>query len=245
MADSSSDISLSQKWVKDQFDKMGLTYDPVKLQHLTSSKILGVNPEEGSLHKHVLMNLARNHFFIVLLVELQCKRKRIHGPISEDEVKLTSNYEIKIVQHPTVMEAWKNKFDNHDIWKKLDVRTKWINFMLVGPFNGVENAKTFEEVWTNRARGFGTLIVKVSPLVFNYNERAKDKVKVYLTPFTKEDHFNIMTETTFTPNSLFPLEEETNLNPCTSWSIDFGSQDGAVVESGKCERIKDFFTEES
>jgi hypothetical protein len=172
------------------------------------------------------------YYFVVLSVQLQCKKpKDTSSTIDLNTVKMTSTHEILIIPFPALLEVWKNQFDNYDIWKKPDLYTKWINLLTVGPFIGHRNAQVFEKGWTNIARGLTTKIIKIQALVREYNRELDQqmleyrksrtnigndvnspRVKIYITPLKKDEHFTLASSTVYTPETIFNGTELPNKN---------------------------------
>jgi hypothetical protein len=179
-----------------------------------------------------------------------------------DDVRVTSDHELRIIQFPALLEQWMNQFDNYDIWKEPKQFTKWITLFTVGPFVGHENAQAFEKGWTNIARGLATKIIKIQSLKNHWN-REKDaylatreksdyaqvpNIKIYITPLTKEEHFTIMKDTLYNIENVFEKNQQVpiskpKLDATYTWSMNLslveGSSSTLQSHSTAIDRLKD------
>jgi len=224
--DSRPGARIEDSWTSILYEKLGISFD---CNDFNNSCLY-----QDCLKPYLLNASGQTdvpYYFVVLLVQLQCKKAE--KVLDRSNVKITTQHNVDIIQFPTLLEIWKNQFDNYDIWKKPDYYTKWINLLTVGPFVGHNNAQIFEKGWTNIARGLTTKIVKVQSLIREYNREMDQcvakmwkkvpKVKIYITPLKREEHFTIAKSTVYTAETIFDgLDGDSkfvNLNATYKWCL--------------------------
>jgi hypothetical protein len=236
---------INESWNKVIFSKLGFTYDIA--QFYNSNLYKDCLPDYVALNSESKQHLS--HYFLVLSVQIEIKKKLMDDycsgaveKIKPTDVTVTENYIINITHYPYLFETWQNMFDNPDIWKKEKSYTKWVVILFIGPFAGPKNAIAFDKVWSNIARGLTTKVNKLCSLAIDYNETLKryfenvsnidtftkvssPPIKIYVTPYKKEEHFTKIGEKLCTLKKLYGDLAGSSYEPATNWSIDLNNGD--------------------